>query len=98
MFGLRMGLPTINIGGALQQTEFDRAIPLDLDIETALGDPAGLYARQRVAYDKLARAGERHFPRQAFHLWAAFEGLEPVPRRAEAAQDIVPAAVPAEPK
>ncbi|SMF71547.1 hypothetical protein SAMN06265365_12832 [Tistlia consotensis] len=91
MFGLRMGRPTINVGGSLQRGEFDRAIPMDLEAEAALADPAGLYARQKEGYLRLAREGERRFPEQAFRLWAQVEGLDPAGHRTGAAS---PAAAP----
>ena len=72
-----MGRPTVNVGAALQRTDFDHAIPLDVEIEAALADPAGLYVRQKEGYDRLARDTACRFPEQAIRLWAATEGLDP---------------------
>lgn len=91
MFGLRMGRPTINVGGSLLRGEFDRAIPMDLEPEAALADPAGLYLRQKEGYLRLAQEGERRFPEQALRLWATMEKLEPA---APGTGDTAPAVVP----
>lgn len=76
MFGLRVGRPTVHVGGTLQRTEFDRAIPLEEDIAEAVADPAGLYAQQVTGYRQLAREGDARFPDHAFQLWALLENLK----------------------
>lgn len=76
IFGLRVGRPTVHFGGTLRQTEFDRAVPLEEDLSTAIADPAALYKNQATGYDQLVRKGANQFPDHIFRLWAMLEDLD----------------------
>lgn len=75
LFGLRVGCPTIHVGGTRTMTDFDLAVPMDEEVGDAVADPAALYARQMAGYADFARESGKDFPDSLFRVWAELEGL-----------------------